>query len=182
MEEQLTHWSKTQELKRVILQNSVEKENVNIAFAEWFLYRNYEGYTACLCGHPHIRDIFVIKNCITREQLLPIGSTCILKFASARMRLMMMKLSGGKKKYKKRAENEAFDGMTFEYIYTKVPRYIQFLVEHGLEKKSNNKAIVDYYYFMNYYIAHREDEGNWMNDMPEDLNELRIIKKMGGYK
>jgi hypothetical protein len=182
MEEEITHWSKTEELKRVILYDSVEKVDVDIAFAEWFLYRNYQGYTACLCGHPQIRNIFVIKNSITREQLYPIGSTCISKFADARMRLVMKKLTGGTKKYKKKGVNEAFDGMTFEYIYTKVPRYIQFLIENGLEKNKNNKAIVEYYYFMNYYHAHREDEGNWMNDMPEDLNDIRIIKHIGGYR
>ncbi|WP_322154758.1 hypothetical protein [Paratractidigestivibacter sp.] len=72
------------QLPKVVLEASSSKV-WDTAIAEWHIVSCHDNGDAsgdCLCGHEGIRYECTIRNSVNGNELSPIGSTCILKFAN----------------------------------------------------------------------------------------------------
>ena len=76
------------QLPKVVLEASSSKV-WDTAITEWHVVSCHDNGNSsgdCLCGHEGIRYEYTIKNSVNGNELTPIGSTCILKFANDGLR------------------------------------------------------------------------------------------------
>ncbi|MGN0240143.1 MAG: hypothetical protein ACI4CS_00500 [Candidatus Weimeria sp.] len=74
-------------LMEKVLQHSVSN-TWDKASKEWFvtdMFVDESGESTCICGHKHLKDVYIICNSFTAEELYPIGSECIKRFNNEAM-------------------------------------------------------------------------------------------------
>ena len=131
-----------------VISNSTSK-TFDEARTEWKMTA-YHTATAsenisCICGHPHLVNLYEITNVKNQNILYPIGSECITKFNFDYLDYQLKMAQYGKKIFKNKGKR--YDGLTYDEICERHPDYVEFLKKNGL--KTKYIKLVEYYDFKN---------------------------------
>lgn len=137
---------KFSELVRQVIELS-ESKDFNEARYEWTITGMYvaedDDDISCVCGHPHLRYLYEIRNTNNRNVLYPVGSECIKKFECDKLNHQIKMLKNGDKIFVNKGKR--LDGLTYDEICRNHKDYIEFLKAHAF--KAKYKKLIEYYDF-----------------------------------
>ena len=130
-----------------VISNS-NSETFEAARLEWKITAyhtvNIEENISCICGQPHLVNLYEITNIYNKNSIYPLGSECITKFEYDDLNYQRKLITTGKKRFINKGKR--FDGLTYEEICNTYPDYLEFLMKHAT--KSKYIKLIEYYKFI----------------------------------